>query len=873
MRTSIPKNNFSSGQIDRDTKGRFDLPLYQNGHEISRNFFHTIKGDVYYRTGFEFIDEIGNSALYEFKFSQEQAYLLVFDTEKISFWSYDTNGDFVQVIDSNAEPLTLSHPYGTEIFNLNMTQNCDVLYINHNDGEFAEYQLKRTASNNFSLTKTTYTNTGTASLSSNSATENHGFPCTCAFYENRLNRCSSTNYPTYLYGSKGANYNNITVGTGTNDGYQFDLAEANSKALWLVSGVNSLLVGTAEGILTVNGGDTTKAITPIDITAKLSCRDGVSSVRPIYKDNFVFFVSSNKRQLYMFEYDVLLEQFKATNLSKGNYEITKGGIKKLANKFDRFGLIYALCGTRLLSICFSNDEAVNSWSEFITKGEFVDICTVTKPDGNYDLFANVKRTINGQTKYYLERLTDTVEFSRFEDYVSDVPESANATEVIELKKDDKYSFYRKIAEELRECNYLDCSMRYSGFKETSIDFDEDTNIITLNETESIQTLYDSSYTNAELSNGFKKITLSDDMTGINGAVSDTVGIYLKPGQLGSDISVGDNLYKVVNKQIYNGTYNRIDASSTWRVLELSEYMTAFSNNPTKVRYLYYQGNIGVNKEVYADNIVGTRLYVGKVSAVNTTKKTITVIADTITPSDNYYMGEILSVDTENNDIEIGYYKDAFKSSDVGKRIWYKTITGNEYGIFDIEEFIDNYHVKVKTLLVPTSNTCNSWYLSATYFTGLEHLEGETVSVVGNGGYIGDFVVENGQVDISNANVNKVGNAIIGLKYKGILKSTNLGLMLQGTQTFSNMKNIYKIGLSLNFSAGGKIGSNLYDLADVQDFSPDGLYNIPPLPIDDYKEIECSDDYDREKHYFVVQDKPLPFHITAIIPYCKHISKV
>lgn len=27
MRTSIPKNNFSSGQIDRDVKGRFDLPF------------------------------------------------------------------------------------------------------------------------------------------------------------------------------------------------------------------------------------------------------------------------------------------------------------------------------------------------------------------------------------------------------------------------------------------------------------------------------------------------------------------------------------------------------------------------------------------------------------------------------------------------------------------------------------------------------------------------------------------------------------------------------------------------------------------------------------------------------------------------------
>lgn len=697
MKTSIPKNNFSSGQIDRDLKGRFDLPLYQNGFEISRNFFHTIKGDCYYRTGFEYIDEIRYSALYEFKFNQEQAYLLVFDTAKIKFWSYNQNNELVRVLDKQGGELSISHPYGNEIFNLNMTQNCDVLYIAHNDGKFPEYQLKRTASNEFTLTKTQYTNTGTPSLSSTSASENHGFPFTTAFYENRLNRCSSSKYLTYLYGSKGADYNNITVGTGTNDGYQFDLAEANSKALWLMSGINSLLVGTAEGVLTINGGSTTQAITPSDITAKLSCRVGTAPVKPICKDNFVFFVSSNRRFVYMFEYDVLLEQFKATNLSKANYEITKGGIRKLASKFDRFELIYALCGNKLLSVCFSNDEAINSWAEVHTKGEFVDMCTVTRPDGNSDLFANIKRVINGKEKYYLERLTETVEFSRFEDYISEIPKGANANDIMKIKKEDKYAFYRQIAEELRNCNYLDCSMKYDGLHHNTITLDE---------------------------NGF--------------------------------LSCEDEI---------------------------------------------------------------------------------------------------------------------FSSQDVGKKIWYKSITGREYGILQITDIVTYAKVKVKILLNPSNNTTSEWYLSATHFYGLKHLEGEIVSVFGNGGYVGDFLVKNGQIDISNANVNKVGSAVIGLKYKGVLKSPNLGLSMQGMQTFTNMKNIYKIGLQMSFSAGGKIGSNMYDLENVQDFNTDGLYDIPPLPMDGYKEVLYSDDFAKEKNFYIVQDSPLPFHLTAVVPYYKHVPKV
>ena len=87
-----------------------------------------------------------------------------------------------------------------------------------------------------------------------------------------------------------------------------------------------------------------------------------------------------------------------------------------------------------------------------------------------------------------------------------------------------------------------------------------------------------------------------------------------------------------------------------------------------------------------------------------------------------------------------------------------------------------------------------------------------------------------------------------------------------------MKNIYKIGLNLSFSAGGKVGDSLYYLEEIQDFNPEGLLDTPPLPIDDYKEINYEGDYSKEKHYFVVQDKPLPFHISAIIPFYKHVSR-
>lgn len=82
---------------------------------------------------------------------------MIFRIEYIEFWSYNTKGELVRVLDDNGNELTLTHPWGTEIFNLCMTQNCDVMYITHLNGNYPEYQLKRTASNKFELNKTTYT--------------------------------------------------------------------------------------------------------------------------------------------------------------------------------------------------------------------------------------------------------------------------------------------------------------------------------------------------------------------------------------------------------------------------------------------------------------------------------------------------------------------------------------------------------------------------------------------------------------------------------------------------------------------------------------------------------------------------------------------
>lgn len=657
IKTNIPIVNFVYGQVDRAVKSRFDLPVYQNGAEVMKNFFCTMHGNAVYRNGFEMIAKTGKAKLIEFKFNVGQSYLLVITFDKIKFFGYDETKNLIQVLDDRGNPLEVSHEWGDERFRLKFDQCGDVMYFTN--GNKKKKRLKRSASNVFTLED--YTIVGDTI---------GGNPQVVKFYENRLNYIG--NY-TKIYGSKGGIYDDLTIGANKNDGYKFDLAEIKTCVSWLYNGQSSLIAGSPDGIMTLNGGGNDKAITPTDIKAKLSSSEGASEFDPIEKDGYVLFSSLNRRNLYGFSYDVLSESFKATHVNKANYEITKGGLGRLVYKRDQYNLIWGICGDNLIGITLQGDENVNGWHVHDTQGKFYDICTMTRPDGTDDMFVMTERF--GED--YLERSTDYVEYSRREDF-----NTGN-------KEEDKTAYYRKISEEFKNINFLDCSVKYDGFHSS----------------------------------------------------------------------------------------------------------------------------------------------------------TLTIENDVITSG-----GEDFSLDS------------------VNRRINYKTKTGYEYGQFVIKEFINANQVKVKTLLSPTHTTYTGWYLSASRFTGLEHLEGKNVSVVADGGYVGDFVVKNGIVDISNAGKSKADICIIGLRYDGIIKSFNLGFNIQGVSTQTLPKNIYKAVIRFVFSAGGLFGDNLYDLVPIQKFNPDGLYDNIPLPMDGDEEISYSGDYSEDKRFYIVQREPLPLQVAMVVPY-------
>ena len=445
-------NNFTRGQLDHDLNGRFDLPFYFNGFEVCRNFISNYKGNVKFRTGMEYTAKTKDNqeaVLMEFRFNTEQSYLLEFTEGILRFYTYDANGNFGYVVDDENNIIELDTDITLEqAKKLQKAQNADAMYLT--SPGMMPRALKRTSATSFTIENFNPTGLDYSA---------DGYPSSVAFYSGRLWLGGFDKKPLSVRASETANYNNFTVTTSNiddDDPLSLTLSEITDPIEWLMGGKNNLYIGNPEGISLINGGGYDVPITATEVNADLANKEGASSSAPTQKDSQVFYISNDKRKVYMFDYDLLTEKFLSNDLNMLAQEITRGKLKKIFYKRDDNNIIYCLLENgKALALLYKSSESINGWFPLETSGTIVDMCTVTRPDGKDDLFLEVLR--NGT--YYIEKLANEIEFTGFY-------ETAN------FKNDPKKEAYnRLIAEELKQCNYLDGSSRFSALQNNQITFD------------------------------------------------------------------------------------------------------------------------------------------------------------------------------------------------------------------------------------------------------------------------------------------------------------------------------------------------------------------------------------------------------------------
>lgn len=195
----------------------------------------------------------------------------------------------------------------------------------------------------------------------------------------------------------------------------------------------------------------------------------------------------------------------------------------------------------------------------------------------------------------------------------------------------------------------------------------------------------------------------------------------------------------------------------------------------------------------------------------------------------------------------------FAATDVGKEIH-----GKMGGIAVITGYTSAtaVTVEIEVEFPSTSIASGDWYLTNDTFAGAQHLEGETIRVLADGAVLEDVTVTNGRFTLDD----QYTYVIAGLPYLGLFQSMDLEIPGDNGPGVTKSKGIGRLGAKFTDTLGCKMGTDLYNLEDIQFSSSSDITDRPPPLFSGVKEFAIKDSWNGEKYIYCVQDQPYPCNL-------------
>ena len=149
----------------------------------------------------------------------------------------------------------------------------------------------------------------------------------------------------------------------------------------------------------------------------------------------------------------------------------------------------------------------------------------------------------------------------------------------------------------------------------------------------------------------------------------------------------------------------------------------------------------------------------------------------------------------------------------------------------------------------------------TTISGLDHLEGETVSILADGATHATKTVSGGNITLDRS-AQKVH---VGLNYDSILQTLRIEAGATQGVAQSKVKRINEVTVRLHKSLGVEVGGDLDNMENIPFRSSAAIMGSPIDLFSGDKKIELRDDYNVDGHVFVRQTQPLPLTVLSIYP--------
>ncbi len=269
-------------------------------------------------------------------------------------------------------------------------------------------------------------------------------PGCCCFFDQRLLFARTDLNIQTVYGSQiGLPFNfNWRIYAQESDAFEFTVdSQMMNEIRWLAP-MNELLVGTAGAVFRMSPGAGNSTLTPVSPpSVRPQMYTGVAHLAPILAGNRLLFLDSTKSKIIEISENQDTASYDDTEVSLYAAHLFDGyEVRAWAYQRAPHSIVWAARndGT-LLGMTYYKTEKVYGWHRHTLGGYVEDAVSLPSDGGPNDVYLLVRRTVDGSTVRYVERL------STGGIYDGDPAEGA-----------------------LEDARYLDCALTYTGSPATVI---------------------------------------------------------------------------------------------------------------------------------------------------------------------------------------------------------------------------------------------------------------------------------------------------------------------------------------------------------------------------------------------------------------------
>lgn len=233
------------------------------------------------------------------------------------------------------------------------------------------------------------------------------YPGCSTYHEGRQWYARTNGKPQTLWSSASAAFNNMNTSTPSKDSDAITrtIASREVNEIRFLLSLNVLLVWTSGAVWKAWAGAQADVMTPANCAVKPQSYEGIAEIPPIATESSAVYVTASGKKVRDVAYEFASDSFQGRNVSILAGHLFEGKtIEEWAYAKDPDGIIWCVRSDGvLLGFTYLKEHDVYAWHRHVTDGLVESVACITEGSETI-LYLAVKRTVNGQTVRYVERM-------------------------------------------------------------------------------------------------------------------------------------------------------------------------------------------------------------------------------------------------------------------------------------------------------------------------------------------------------------------------------------------------------------------------------------------------------------------------------------